>query len=135
MKEYKDQVFELDRDLEDANLSVDNLGVSKSTLESEVDELKEERVKLARKIETMDEESSASLAANKEKLAGLESEIEGKLVEIAHYQSELTNIDPLVKRLRTAITTRAKSKVQRIKAGAKRRGGGIRERIRSIRKK
>merc|ERR1711871_314076 len=142
---YKDQVFELDRDLEEANLSLDKVGVSKAQLESQVQQLNGVKAKLEGQIQELTNENSASVAAYEEKLAGVVGELEIKKVQLADYREELTNIDPLVKRLRTAVKKRtmarverirtgAKTRGERIKAGAKRRGDGIKKVIRNLRK-
>ena len=142
---YKDQVFELDRDLESATSNLDRVRKNRVTLEDESEALKTCKSKLVGEIGAMKVKDSETAAANQEAVRGLDRQIASKNAQLAEYETELTNVKPLVRRLGAVvkvgaksryhkITAGAKGRSERIKAGAKRRSEGVRERIRRLRK-
>ncbi|GMH60575.1 hypothetical protein TrST_g7526 [Triparma strigata] len=147
LTKYDNQVFELDRDLESASGELDAMRAAQEELKAEVGSLEMEvarvKAKFSDEINKMEEDklstqrdlesfrkSEQIYREDSEKmLTVLKQKIVSKEYEITAYEQELTNIKPLMGRLREAVNTGLATKLSTGRIGK------FRERARSIRGK
>jgi len=130
---YKDQVFELDRDLESATSNLDRVRKNRVTLEDESEALKTCKSKLVGEMGAMKKDNQESSKAHDDKVREPDKELAIKNAQLAKFKSDHSSMEVMMKRLSSAVKGEANVRLERTKVEAKRRTDGVRHRIKWLR--